>query len=248
MASGGNLTPGSRPELGQFEPDELRAAVDEAHRLGLPVTAHAHGTAGRRRRGRGRCRRAGARHVHDRRRRGPGARRPARGDRRAAGRARADRRVGPGRVRSSAPMAVRMPALLANARLLCASGALIAAGTDGGRQPGQAARRAPVRDRGTRPDRDEPGRSAGGRDVAGGGGVRARRPHGQARSRVRRRPAGRRRRPAARACGARRVRAVFARGMQVPCPFLPATSPFSEVACSVSPPPPSSRSAAWPSR
>ena len=44
MASGGNLTPGTRPEQGQFEPDELRAAVDEAHRHGLPVTAHAHGT------------------------------------------------------------------------------------------------------------------------------------------------------------------------------------------------------------
>jgi imidazolonepropionase-like amidohydrolase len=44
MASGGNVTPGSRPELAQFGPDELRVAVDEAHRLGLPITAHAHGT------------------------------------------------------------------------------------------------------------------------------------------------------------------------------------------------------------
>jgi imidazolonepropionase-like amidohydrolase len=44
MASGGNLTPGSLPEVSQFGPEELRAAVDEAHRLGLPVTAHAHGT------------------------------------------------------------------------------------------------------------------------------------------------------------------------------------------------------------
>ncbi|MEV4513298.1 amidohydrolase family protein [Dactylosporangium sp. NPDC049525] len=44
MASGGNLTPGSLPEVSQFGPGELRAAVDEAHRLGLPVTAHAHGT------------------------------------------------------------------------------------------------------------------------------------------------------------------------------------------------------------
>jgi imidazolonepropionase-like amidohydrolase len=43
MASGGNLTPGSRPEAAQFTPEELRALVDEAHRLGLPVTAHAHG-------------------------------------------------------------------------------------------------------------------------------------------------------------------------------------------------------------
>jgi imidazolonepropionase-like amidohydrolase len=42
MASGGNLTPGSRQDLAQFPPDVLSAAVDEAHRLGLPVTAHAH--------------------------------------------------------------------------------------------------------------------------------------------------------------------------------------------------------------
>jgi imidazolonepropionase-like amidohydrolase len=44
MASGGNLTPGSRPEASQFSPAELRAAVEETHRLGLPITAHAHGT------------------------------------------------------------------------------------------------------------------------------------------------------------------------------------------------------------
>ena len=42
MASGGNLTPGSRQDLAQFPPEVLRAAVEEAHRLGLPVTAHAH--------------------------------------------------------------------------------------------------------------------------------------------------------------------------------------------------------------
>jgi len=44
MASGGTMTPGTRQELSQFTPDLLRAAVDEAHRLGLPVTAHAHGS------------------------------------------------------------------------------------------------------------------------------------------------------------------------------------------------------------
>ncbi len=44
MASGGNLTPGSRPELPQYGPAELRAAVDEAHRHNLPITAHAHAT------------------------------------------------------------------------------------------------------------------------------------------------------------------------------------------------------------
>jgi len=45
MASGGNLTPGSRQDLAQFPSEVLRAAVDEAHRLGLPVTAHAHAVA-----------------------------------------------------------------------------------------------------------------------------------------------------------------------------------------------------------
>jgi imidazolonepropionase-like amidohydrolase len=45
MASGGNLTPGTRQEQSQFTAEVLAAIVDEAHRLGLPVTAHAHGTA-----------------------------------------------------------------------------------------------------------------------------------------------------------------------------------------------------------
>ena len=44
MASGGTMTPGTRQECAQFDRDVLRAAVDEAHRHGLPVTAHAHGT------------------------------------------------------------------------------------------------------------------------------------------------------------------------------------------------------------
>lgn len=42
MASGGNLTPGSDALTGQFSPEELAALVAEAHRHGLPVTAHAH--------------------------------------------------------------------------------------------------------------------------------------------------------------------------------------------------------------
>ena len=42
MASGGNLTPGTSQHLPQFTPEVLRAAVDEAHRHGLQVTAHAH--------------------------------------------------------------------------------------------------------------------------------------------------------------------------------------------------------------
>lgn len=42
MASGGNLTPGSSPHQPQFGLEELQGAVDEAHRHGLPITAHAH--------------------------------------------------------------------------------------------------------------------------------------------------------------------------------------------------------------
>src|SRR5215470_8419344 len=42
MASGGNLTPGTHQHLPQFTPEVLRAAVDETHRHGLQVTAHAH--------------------------------------------------------------------------------------------------------------------------------------------------------------------------------------------------------------
>ncbi len=42
MASGGNLTPGTRQDLAQFPPEVLRAAVDEAHRHGLELTAHTH--------------------------------------------------------------------------------------------------------------------------------------------------------------------------------------------------------------
>jgi imidazolonepropionase-like amidohydrolase len=45
MASGGTMTPGTRQEESQFTAGLLRVVVDEAHRLGLPVTAHVHGTA-----------------------------------------------------------------------------------------------------------------------------------------------------------------------------------------------------------
>jgi imidazolonepropionase-like amidohydrolase len=42
MASGGNMTPGSLAHEPQFRAESLRVIVDEAHRHGLPVTAHAH--------------------------------------------------------------------------------------------------------------------------------------------------------------------------------------------------------------
>ena len=42
MASGGVNTAGSDAAAPQFGVDDLRVVVKEAHRLGLPVTAHAH--------------------------------------------------------------------------------------------------------------------------------------------------------------------------------------------------------------
>jgi imidazolonepropionase-like amidohydrolase len=46
MATGGALTRGSALSEGQFTDRELAAVVDEAARAGVPVAAHAHGTAG----------------------------------------------------------------------------------------------------------------------------------------------------------------------------------------------------------
>lgn len=40
VATGGQLTPGTRPESPAYTYAELRAAVDEAYRLGMPVSAH----------------------------------------------------------------------------------------------------------------------------------------------------------------------------------------------------------------
>ncbi|GIJ43429.1 hypothetical protein Val02_03150 [Virgisporangium aliadipatigenens] len=45
MTSGGMMTPSSDVGACQFTLDEVRAVVDEAHRHGLPVTAHAHALA-----------------------------------------------------------------------------------------------------------------------------------------------------------------------------------------------------------
>jgi imidazolonepropionase-like amidohydrolase len=46
MATGGHMTPGTNPQFPQYSVAELRAAVDEAHRLGRLLTAHAHGPLG----------------------------------------------------------------------------------------------------------------------------------------------------------------------------------------------------------
>jgi imidazolonepropionase-like amidohydrolase len=45
MASGGVMSPGTDVFACQFSLEEMRAVVDEAHDLGLPVTAHAHALA-----------------------------------------------------------------------------------------------------------------------------------------------------------------------------------------------------------
>jgi imidazolonepropionase-like amidohydrolase len=43
MVSGGNITPGSLPWEAQFAVADLKAIVDEAHRLGLRTAGHVHG-------------------------------------------------------------------------------------------------------------------------------------------------------------------------------------------------------------
>ncbi|WP_440086495.1 amidohydrolase family protein [Streptosporangium sp. LJ11] len=136
MASGGNLTPGTHPELPQFTPEELRAAVAEAHRHHLPVTAHVHGTqavadavaAGV----------DGLEHVTFMTSEGVD---PAPDD---LVKAIAERGIALGITLGVVPveggampsaMAARVPALTANARRLHASGARIVAGTDAGIGP-----------------------------------------------------------------------------------------------------------------
>lgn len=46
MATGGNMTPRTNTFAAQFTVDELRACIEEAHRLRRRVAAHAHGIAG----------------------------------------------------------------------------------------------------------------------------------------------------------------------------------------------------------
>src|ERR1700722_5825187 len=43
MASGGGLSHGDNPQASQYTEEEMRAIVQEAHRLGRKVAAHAHG-------------------------------------------------------------------------------------------------------------------------------------------------------------------------------------------------------------
>jgi imidazolonepropionase-like amidohydrolase len=45
-ATGGVLSKGTNPGVRQYTLEEMQAIVDEAHTLGMPVAAHAHGTEG----------------------------------------------------------------------------------------------------------------------------------------------------------------------------------------------------------
>ena len=46
MATGGVLTPGVDPQQTTFQPEELQAAVEEAHKAGKPIASHAIGNRG----------------------------------------------------------------------------------------------------------------------------------------------------------------------------------------------------------
>jgi len=136
MASGGQLTPGTRPDLAQFGAEELRAAVEEAHRHSLPITAHAHGTPAV-----AQAVEAGVDGLEHVSFMTPDGVDPAPED---LVRAIVDRRITLGMTLGIVPveglpippeMAKRLPALMANGRRLYEAGARMNAGTDAGIAP-----------------------------------------------------------------------------------------------------------------
>lgn len=136
MASGGLLTPGTHADQPQFSPAELRAAVDEANRFSLPVTAHAHATAAI-----AHALDAGVDGLEHVTFQSDGAIAPAPED---LVRAIADRHVVVGATLGWTPvsgvplpplLADGMPTLMANLRKLIAAGASVVLGTDAGIAP-----------------------------------------------------------------------------------------------------------------
>ena len=67
LASGAMMSAGNDPNKAHFSPEELRAIVEEATRLGVPVAAHAHSAAGIKALDPGRCAHDRARYLHRRR-------------------------------------------------------------------------------------------------------------------------------------------------------------------------------------
>ena len=197
MASGGGMTPEPDVQTPQFTPDDLAALVDEAHRHGLPVTAHAHAleaivdgvAAGVD--GLEHCTFIDGERVHAARRRG-------RGHRAAPDRGGRDARARPGSLPPPRPPASDEDHadLMATLARLIREGAVVVAGTDAGIAPVKPHGVLPhgllhLAQLGMSPAEALTAGTSTAAQVCGLGDRKGRRAAG-----LRRRPSGRRRRPA----------------------------------------------------